>query len=274
MQKLDSLGNKIWGEDGLLISDYPSFEWSENADWDIKMDEQGNIILVFPDLRNGYSNIYAYKISPDGEFIWGEDGIIISDDDDEDVNPKIAITNTGNMVIAWQRNPFTMQFYSRIVCQKVSSSGELLWVNEKIIEDLLHDLVWPFLYPANYDDVILFWHWEDFLWWPDLTLYCQKINESGNAVWSQNLSIYSNQVQLISSPVLEICDGMYDRLFICWSENIAGVPLSNTLIQQIDFNGNKLFEDEGISVSSNEDQNQLYPQMSILPENEEVFFLE
>lgn len=271
MQKLDTLGNKLWDEAGLLISDFPSFEWIEYSDWDMKMNEEGSIILVFPDNRTGYTNIYAYKISPEGEFTWGENGIIISDNENEDANPKIAITNAGNIVFTWQRNPSSGMLYSKIICQKVSSSGELLWENELIVEDPIHDLIWPFIYPADNDEVILFWHWEDFLWWPDLKLYCQKIDGSGNTVWTQDLLIYSNQWQPISAPYLEICNDMNDRLFICWHEIIGGGPLSNTRIQQIDFDGNIFFEDGGINVSMNEDQNQMYPQLTILPQNQEVY---
>ncbi len=101
LQKLDSLGNKIWDEAGLLISDFPSFQWDDYSDWDMTMDDEGNIILVFPDNRTGFTNIYAYQISPDGEFNWGGNGIELSENEASDRNPKVTITDSGNIVFAW-----------------------------------------------------------------------------------------------------------------------------------------------------------------------------
>ena len=268
LQKLDSLGNKIWDEAGLLISDFPSFQWDDYSDWDMTMDDEGNIILVFPDNRTGFTNIYAYQISPDGEFNWGGNGIELSENEASDRNPKVTITDSGNIVFAWVSQPETG--YDIIAGQKVSPIGELLWEDKLIVENPDFDLAWPYLYPAENDEFILFWHTEHIIWLCNRNLYCQKIDETGNSTWNSNLEIYTTSSSPIVIPALEISEGLNDNLFICWYENVGLDPLYNSMIQQIDFDGNLLFSAGGISVSAKQDYTQMIPQMTIIPQNEEL----
>jgi hypothetical protein len=72
------------------------------TDWDMTVDQDNYAILTFQDIRNaGNNNVYAYRISPDGSFVWGPDGLELSNTTDFDVSPKVTVTSARNAVVAW-----------------------------------------------------------------------------------------------------------------------------------------------------------------------------
>ena len=85
LQKLDAYGNKLWADDGLLVSNHTAMTWL--TDWDMAIDNNDCAILTFQDIRTGSNNIVAYKISPDGAFLWGDDGIQLSNTSAFDASP-------------------------------------------------------------------------------------------------------------------------------------------------------------------------------------------
>ena len=99
MQRLDADGNKLWAENGLLISNNTTDTWV--TDYDLVIDNDGCAVLVTQDLRTGYSDVYAYRISPDGEFLWGDDGIALTNNTDFNPSPRAIVTQDGNIVFAW-----------------------------------------------------------------------------------------------------------------------------------------------------------------------------
>jgi hypothetical protein len=73
LQRLNAQGVPQWAANGILISDNPQDTWL--TDWDMCADNANHAILVFPDIRNGGANVVAYRISPSGSFVWGNDVI-------------------------------------------------------------------------------------------------------------------------------------------------------------------------------------------------------
>jgi len=92
LQKLDVNGNKLWVEDGLLISDHDFRSWF--SDYSLITDQDNCAVLVFEDMRagTGFSNVSAYRTSPDGNFLWGNDGVTLSDNLFDEYSPKVLIT--------------------------------------------------------------------------------------------------------------------------------------------------------------------------------------
>lgn len=119
LQRLDAQGNELWASGGILISSHPQMSWL--TDWDMTADNANHAILTFQDVRNGgNNNVVAYRISPSGTFIWGADGIALSNSTAFDAAPKVCATAAGNAVFAWQADDVT-------IMQKVSASGSLMW---------------------------------------------------------------------------------------------------------------------------------------------------
>ena len=119
LQRLDAQGNIQWDENGIMVSDHPQMSWL--TDWDMTADNDNYAILAFQDIRNGgNNNVVVYRISPEGDFAWGEDGIALSNSTAFDAAPKVCVTSAGNAVFAWQADSVTH-------LQKVSPDGDKLW---------------------------------------------------------------------------------------------------------------------------------------------------
>ncbi len=104
LQLLDSAGVESWEHNGILVSDHTQL--SSLVDWDLIADSQGNAVLVSTDARDGNDlDVFAYKVSPAGDQLWGADGVAISANDDYEPSPIVAEESDGDFVIVWPRLP-------------------------------------------------------------------------------------------------------------------------------------------------------------------------
>ena len=94
MQRLNANGDIMWAPDGLLISNHAQNSWL--TDYTLNVDNTDCAILAVNDIRAGGDwDIYAYRINQSGEFLWGPDGLTISNDAYEDAFPQVLITSGG-----------------------------------------------------------------------------------------------------------------------------------------------------------------------------------
>jgi len=104
VQLLDRDGNALLAPDGLLVSSNP--QDTSLVDWDLISDASGNCVLTFTDIRAGLDlDVYAYKISPTGQLLWGPNGIVLSNNADAEFDPTVAQLSDGAYVFVWSRVP-------------------------------------------------------------------------------------------------------------------------------------------------------------------------
>jgi hypothetical protein len=126
LQHLDRFGNETWPHNGILVSGHP--QNTSLVDWDLIADSQGYGIVVFTDTRDDLNlDVYAYRISPGGQFVWGADGIPLSPagNRDYEVHPQCAELSDGSFVFTWPRLPDAGD--GAIMVQKVSADGAVLF---------------------------------------------------------------------------------------------------------------------------------------------------
>jgi hypothetical protein len=186
LQRLDANGNQLWAAGGLLVSDQPQMSWL--TDYSLTADQAGYAVVVFQDVRNTDNNVVAYRVSPAGEMMWGDDGLMLSNSDAFDVNPQVCATEAGNIVFAWPSQGTT----NVVMMQKVSPAGDLLWGADGITLSATGiSYTFPFLHPAGGDHVFLIWHKETGPFWAaNRGLYVQKLNTDGTFVWPADLEIF------------------------------------------------------------------------------------
>src|SRR5512136_2380560 len=76
LQRLDHDGNTHWPDDGIVVSDEPQDTWI--TDYDLAVDPSGYAVITFTDIRTGLSNPVGYRISPDGDMMWGLTGKMLA----------------------------------------------------------------------------------------------------------------------------------------------------------------------------------------------------
>ncbi|MCP4584222.1 MAG: T9SS type A sorting domain-containing protein [candidate division Zixibacteria bacterium] len=179
MQYLNADGVVQWERNGQLISDHPQATWL--TDYSMTVDHEDHAIITFNDTRAGEDwDIYAYRISPLGDFAWGDDGLTLSANNGFEPYPQVTVTSSGNMVFAWQEE-------NMIHIRKVNPAGEDMWDPATITLTSTHGLSIPRIVSAENDGVIL-----QVLdaagpnYWDPKHIYVHKFDSLGAALWGEN----------------------------------------------------------------------------------------
>ncbi len=255
LQRLDKDGNILWADDGILISDHPSMSWL--TDWDMAVDQENHAILTWQDIRSGGpNNVVAYRISPDGNLVWGDDGIMLSDNPNFDVSPKATITSGNHAVFAWQSE-------NNIIMQKVSPDGTKQWGEWGNTISYGETYSWPQLLAVSNDEVIIkFYEDAGVPWAPDRLLMAQRIGADGSEVWdTPTLIADDGSIQAWYQIVPIISDGN-DGFYIAWHDFSQSGTAASAWVQHVNANGETQFVDNGVLVSNNVGYNQFYPSLA------------
>lgn len=199
IQRLNAQGAKQFAEDGLLVSSNPQNGYI--GEYDLKVDAGDNAILVFSDIRNStdtISNPFAYKISSAGQFLWGANGVTLTNQVTKyQVWPKVAPLSDGSYAIVWwfinnsEKNSwFTMQ--------RLSSSGVPQFTNPIDVKDPGNKRYqYPDVVAAENGNYIVSWVYgpKDTVgsFVPDnVSIFSMKYNSTGSPVWNSMATVYTN----------------------------------------------------------------------------------
>lgn len=271
LQRLDSLGAKQWAADGLLLSSHPQNTWL--TDYDMDADPDNNAVIVFSDIRNGGDfNPVIYKVSPQGVFLWGADGITLSDSASVfQPTPYVASTADGGAVVTW----FYGSTPSRVAMQRISRQGQKEWGQEPILlsgsgdESLAH----PSLVASDSGNVILLWcgFTGSLLYPQNYTLYTQKYSPLGLPLWGAAPDTVYNLGRVPGFFVPRIVsDGVYGALY-GWHDDRLMTNLSVSYVQHLSAEGIPLFPPNGSAVSMLGGRNHFDVAMSYSPATGETF---
>lgn len=274
LQHLNADGMKLWYDEGLLINDHPTWTWV--TDYDLIIDSEDHAIVVMQDARNGYSDVFAYRISPEGTFTWGPDGIALTNDNDFKPSPSAVVTTDENIVVMWGVGPSDTTKFSYISLQKLSKDGQTLWdVNTIISTDSMHCLM-PGMIATEDNGVIVMWittvstDTSEVGNWPYMYPLTQKIDEDGNQVWPEHLVLDTDKNMPLSffAPAME-SDGN-GGFFAGWMAFPEG-PFYNTYLQYVTSEGIPQWTPDGMNVSDSVQYKHSNPSLTYFPEHDELF---
>jgi hypothetical protein len=264
LQKLDVYGVKMWGDDGLLVSNHQSMTWL--TDWDMALDHEEHAILTFQDIRTGNNNIFAYRISPAGEFEWGANGLQLSNSATAfNVSPKVIVTDSNNVVIAWQAD-------DAIIRQKISPAGQKLWGDDGITLSGPNTFSWPQLLAVGGDEVIMKYFEDSGVpWAPTRHVYAQRYDQSGNDVWA-NPAVISNAGGISAwTQIFSFIGDGNDGCVIAWHDDRDNNMLASVFVQQINASGQTVFQTNGVEASLMPGRNNFYPHLALPEGSDDVF---
>lgn len=186
LQAIDKNGVRKFGDLGLLISDYPNRSYCVVNDY-LYLDKEGNIIVVVFDARaHEYEDLmgaYAYKISPEGEMLWGEDGVLLGNGRDLVAAMRMVELTDGSIVFAWMRSHGQLL---AIDLQRITAKGERQWEPTEVgLNDETVTYQYPYLVDAGMNQFILVYAKGG-----AQDLYARKMDFDGTSVWSEDTRIY------------------------------------------------------------------------------------
>ncbi len=276
LQRLDYQGIPQFPDNGILVSDHPQMTWL--VDYSMAVDNEDNAVIAFSDIRSAEEDldVSVYKISSTGNFLWGPDGISLSDTSEAgfEPNPVIAVTGENNCIFAWGKQ--TSEYF--LVMQKLSPDGTRLWGDWGInITDPEADLSIPVLVPSGEDSVIAMWRRSTGSYPMTVThLYTDMFDVNGNGIWGDSpVLIYdSGAITPWNNPGM-ISDGLGGA--VCSWYDAPSLSEFNVWVQHLDIQGNMLYPMNGAQASTNSsDRLHMSPSAGINPATGEtwVFWVE
>ena len=267
IQRLDAAGEAQFEESGMLVSDQPNSSWIAVHHMNLAVDGNDNAIISTLDTRTGLWQVYAYKISPDGSMIWGEDGLVLSASGVESISPRLTVLLDNSVVVTWTHN------WNAISFQRVSSDGELLWGDGILIEDDDEDatLISPQPIVTAEGDVLIQWIRQSgpYPWAPDSELYLQKYDYDGNPLWSEpTIAVGPEQFpngNWLQESVAESSGGS----FSAWTDFSGSGGNQNAVAQHITGDGG-LSWTGGVDLSTNTSNFRISPRLTVAEESQEL----
>jgi hypothetical protein len=178
-QRIDENGNPLWIIDGVELCD----EGNNQSSPVMISDGAGGAIIVWHDVRNGTDmDIFAQRINSNGNKLWIAEGVSICEETGNQTAPQI--TNDGNdgAVMVWtDYRSGDANLYS----QSVNPSGNVLWTLDGIeICTANYNQSEPQIISDESGNAIIVW--QDHRQQYEDDIYAQRINNSGNILWSVN----------------------------------------------------------------------------------------
>lgn len=184
--KVDSLGNQIWGEDGIVFPVSGSSEYQPHG---IVSSENNVFILYSTNFDNGNANITkVHKIEPDGNLTWGDEGKTFSGFGANWSLPQGLSNDDGGFSFAFYKETGSFPSLIRhIYAVRCDSDGEMVWSSISKIVDAGGISAWDDLkiYGNGNGGVYCTWH-DDRYFNNSAEVYAQYINPDGEEQWGDN----------------------------------------------------------------------------------------
>ena len=267
---LDYAGDPIWtNPEGLLVSDNPSMTWL--TDYDMTIDNDGNAVIVFQDIRNvGVNNVFAYKISPQGTFLWGEDGVAMSADTNTEFSnmaPVVFNSTDNSTYVAWQR----MTSVTTIVMNRLSSTGQKLWGDVGVtIAAMEGSYTWPQMIQSTDNDFLLkYYHDTGPFWAPNRHIYVARYIPEGTRLWNTvasdagGLAAWQQEIPFVS-------DGAGGGI-LAWYEDRENDMDQDVYTQRVTGAGTISMPEDGALISQDTSNQQYYPKLAIDTVNQQIY---
>ncbi|MCT4327717.1 T9SS type A sorting domain-containing protein [Chryseobacterium indologenes] len=220
VQLLDVNGNKMFGNDGMVLNNTVSMGSFVMND-DIATDENNNLYFVFTETGTTEKKAYLHKLSPTGTQLFGQSGLLIGS---HCYSPRLKVLNNGSFFIGWTDH-----------LMKYNTDGTKAWINPVIIANPVPgggDITVGELNLLSDNSIIVIFHVS--ISGINSNLWAQRYNSSGNAVWSNPVMI-SNKITLSNARYSSISEN--DFVYIGYYSPHESIIRFDSYLQKINSDG-------------------------------------
>ncbi|MFN8547226.1 MAG: hypothetical protein U0527_04450, partial [Candidatus Eisenbacteria bacterium] len=245
LQYLDPAGNEQWPHNGLLVSDQP--QSTSLVDWDLLVDQGGNAVLTFTDTRTGSDlDVYVYKIAPDGSFLWGANGIAVTNNNDFEPSPCLAEASDGDIAVVWARLPDTGDGTLRL--QRYAPNGTPRFAAEGIVIASAATESPGFCQAIASDNgsVIVSYLRDIDSFTAPRHLRAVKVSSTGTILWGP-VAVYD----AVSFPIgylPQLASDGANGAVLCWHRSQSNIY--NSVVQRLTSAGTEVWPHNGVLVST------------------------
>lgn len=237
-----------WPENGMVVVEAPGGQTNHTAD----EDGAGGMLIAWRDGRviNNF-NIWAQRITPSGELMWGGgQGVIVCGSPANQESPKLCPDGAGGAFICWvdERNQET---FRDIYAQRLNAQGQAMWTADG-------EPVCTVNREQTNNRIVNSYPGEAIIAWDDkrgdnLTydLYAMRVSGDNRMVkqWNPATGVPICAVDTSSQSQVRLHeDGQGGAFFVWEDERNGGVPLVEIWAQRINRQGQVLWRDNGIPI--------------------------
>ncbi len=236
-QRINSAGINKWLLNGVAVCTITS---EQNSISSVE-DGNGGVIITWDDYRNGDADIYAQKLDSNGVAQWTPNGVAVCSKSLAQTGTKLVSDGSGGAIIVWQDS---IAGATDIYAQRVSSTGTIMWASLGIpVCTSPLKQIRPRIQPDNAGGAFIVW--QDKRNGLDYDIYAQRINSSGNLLWTANGIVVCNSINTQSYPKLR-GDGA-GGIIIAWQDKRNGLD-ADIYAQRVDPTGTIVWQINGLPV--------------------------
>lgn len=245
----DKDGNCMFAEGAMLVDELETKTYTVAGQM-FFVDKDENCILSYQTFENAFNaglntdvneNYRLYKISPEGEMLWGEDGIDLNRgaySESTQASLSMAQISDGSYFFAWTEYRYEGENeVGRILIDRISADGEHLWEQPLEITQENTPMTYPYLLDAGNNQVLLVYAKGS---GQELTV--KKLDFDGTDVWNEDTNVYRHG--FVSIPLWTFLKVMTDGnggVFIGWYDDREGTGYERTYVAHIDTDGKHTF---------------------------------
>jgi len=241
LQRIGPQGGLLWHEDNTVLLG------TCRRLHDLTNDALGNAFIVWDDDEQ---NLFAQKIDSSGESLWGQSGLLVCDGFSSE--PKVIADNSGGAVLAWyhekQGERGGSEISPQIYSQRMSPEGNILWQPEGVPVSIGSQVMLgqPRLVSDDSGGAIVFWE-------SRVSIYAQRINATGNALWPEGgIQVWDGE-GTPRSPYYSVASDGSGGAIVAWNyveKGKRGGESPTLRGQRLAADGEKLWGDDGMLVST------------------------
>ena len=180
-QKIDTNGNNMWGDNGLIVDN----KVNRQEDPVIIKTTDNSVIVAWVDYSaDEAGDVYAQKISSDGNLLWATGGVALCNLAEEQKSLNIVPDQNGGALVIWldRRSGNQRHIYG----QHVNSDGSVLWANNGILlsQDTGEQTSHTFWEDGNGGAILVYVNKVT-----DKNIFATRINGDGSLPWGNHIVV-------------------------------------------------------------------------------------
>ena len=265
-QRIEPDGSLLYDEAPLVcpVEGLRGWQWEEGSM--MVEDGEGGVIIAFQDSRRDTLNydyvqdIYAQRISNDGEIMWGDSGKLVFGEPNWKrtiywLKGMISDGFGGAYVLVYRSTNYAPSepdsLYNRLFLQRISSEGELLWQEGGVMVRESYDILesqrrFVEMIPDNSGGVFITFVADSGAIGSNPKPYIQRIDSNGLRLWGDEAMIF---MELPKQSGISIGGDGFQGLYITWWDTLASGEGHN-YTQHLNGDGEILWDIGGVSIST------------------------
>jgi hypothetical protein len=173
----------------------------------------GSVIVVWQDVRNGNSDLYAQRIDTGGNQLWAINGVPVVTSTPAQTEPVLASDGNGGAIVAWREASAANA--AEVYAQRLTSAGAQAWATNGVaVISAAGDQWRPTIMADGSHGAIIAWHdWRS----GNADVYAQRLNNAGALQWSTGGVVLCSAAADQTVPVMAP-DGMNGAI-VAWQDS-------------------------------------------------------